>query len=357
MRIPGQSTHDMRITLNSALQSRIPQSVGLCVGDVPGVASYINEAQQRLIGAAGETGFWGGWYATAFNVTRADPYITCPREIARIAGMALCNFPLRIQNQWYEFLEAGIGPVPKPNGNQWIDPVEAFERGVYPTAYDLPSTNCYLRVYISDPRDVGLRMLVSGTDSSGNTLYSTDGNNEVIGTYLTFQQPFYTTGFIITSIVSVQKDMTFGDVRLYAVDATSGVETLLAKYGPDETAPAYRRYYLNSIPNASCNGSGSTPTTIMQVKAMAKLEYIPAVRPTDFLIIGNIPALKEECLAIRYGEMDSATGSALANKCHRNAIRLLNQELTHYLGKDRVAVNFAPFGTAKLGNQNIGGLT
>ena len=69
----------MRITLSSALQSRIPQAVGLCPDDVGGVASYINEAQQRLINAAGETGFWGGWYATVFNVTRANPYITCPR--------------------------------------------------------------------------------------------------------------------------------------------------------------------------------------------------------------------------------------------------------------------------------------
>lgn len=346
----------MRITLATALQSRIPQAVGLCADDLPGVASYINEAQQRLIGAAGETGFWGGWYATAFNVTRADPYITCPPEIARLAGVSLCNFPLRIQNQWYEFLEAGIGPVPKDGCSGWQDPIEAFERGVYPTAYDLPSTNCLLRVYISDARDVGLRMLVSGTDSGGDTLYSTDGSNEVVGTYLTFQQPFDTTAFIVTEITAIQKDLTYGDVRLYAVDATTGAETLLAKYGPDEQNPAYRRYYFNSIPSASCNGSASSSITIMQVKAMAKLEYLPARRPTDFLIIGNIPALKEECLAIRYGEMDSGTGAALANKCHRNAIRLLNQELTHYLGKDRVAVNFAPFGTAKLVNQNIGGL-
>ena len=269
--------------------------------------------------------------------------------------MAVCNFPIRIQNQWYEFLEAGIGPVPKPCGNQWIDPLEAFERGVWPTAFDMVGTNNFLRVYISDPRDVGLRMLVSGTDANGNSIYSTDGSMEVIGTYLTFQQPFFTTGFVVTSITSVQKDLTYGDVRLYQVDATTGVETLLSKYGPDETAPAYRRYYINSL--HGCHSSTATLTTNIQVKAMAKLEFLPARRPTDFLIIGNLPALKEECLAIRYGEMDSGTGAAMANQKHRAAIRLMNQEMTHYLGKDRVAVNFAPFGTAKLEHQNIGGLT
>ena len=212
-------------------------------------------------------------------------------------------------------------------------------------------------MYISDARDVGRRLLVSGKDSSGNVIYSTDGSQEVVGTYLTFQQPFFTTPFIITQISAIQKDLTYGDVRLYSVDATTGVETLLAKYGPDEVAPAYRRYYINSLPGCSCNTPAYSATTIMQIKAMAKLEYIPARRPTDFLVIGNIPALKEECLAIRYGEMDTKNAAALANKCHRAAIRLLNQEMTHYLGKDRIAVNFAPFGTAKLEHQNIGGLT
>mgnify|MGYP001160520188 FL=1 len=344
----------MRITLNSALQSRIPQAVGLCAADEAGVASYINEAQQRLINAAGETGFWGGWYSTVFNVSRTTPYITCPPEIARLAGLAVCHVPIRIQNQWYEFLEAGIGPVPKPCGNQAIDPLEAFERGVYPTAYDLVGVNSFLRVYISDARDVGRRLLVSGLDASNNVLYSTDGNQEVVGSYLTFQQPFYTTAFIITQISGIQKDLTYGDVRLYAVDATTGVETLLAKYGPDEIAPAYRRYYINNLPSACCHNQ---TTSVLQVKALAKLEYLPARRPTDFLVIGNLPALKEECLSIRYGEMDTAAAAALSNKCHRNAIRLLNQELTHYLGKDRIAVNFAPFGTARLEHQNIGTLT
>lgn len=346
----------MRITLASVLQSRIPQAIGLCQDDVPGVASYTNEAQQRLINAAGETGFWGGWYETAFNVTRTDPYITCPPEIARLGGMAVCNFPIRIQNQWYEFLEAGIGPVPKPCGRGFQDPLEAYERGVFPTAYNLVGTNSLLRVYISDVRDLGRRMLISGTDLAGNVLYSTDGNAQAVGTYLTFEQPFFTTAFVVTSISAVQKDITFGDVRLYAVDATTGVETLLSKYGPTEQNPAYRRYFINSIPPTSCLSPAFNQQTIVQVKAMAKLEFMPVKYPTDFLIIGNIPALKEECMSIRYGEMDTDTGSILAAKKHKLAIRLLNQELTHYLGKDRIAVNFAPFGTAKLEHQNIGGL-
>jgi hypothetical protein len=41
----------------------------------------------------------------------------------------------------------------------------------------------------------------------------------------------------------------------------------------------------------------------------------------------------------------------------REAINLLNGELRHHLGKQRPAINFAPFGTAKLSYQRIGSLT
>lgn len=87
---------------------------------------------------------------------------------------------------------------------------------------------------------------------------------------------------------------------------------------------------------------------------MAKLEFIPANRDTDFLIIGNIPALIEECKAIRYSDMDVPNAAMLEAKSHSKAIKYLNQELAHYLGKLQPAVNFAPFGTAKLEYQMIG---
>jgi hypothetical protein len=90
---------------------------------------------------------------------------------------------------------------------------------------------------------------------------------------------------------------------------------------------------------------------------MAKLEFIPATRDTDFLIIGNIPALIEECKSIRYSDMDTTAAPALAQAAHLRAIKLLNQELTHYLGQLNPAVNLAPFGTATLGRQMIGSLT
>jgi len=119
--------------------------------------------------------------------------------------------------------------------------------------------------------------------------------------------------------------------------------------------PAYRRYFIHKLP-CGCGtvqvpgnpcAPGVTPPNVA-ITAMAKLEFVPALRDTDFLVIGNIPALIYECEAIRYSTMDSPAAASLEAKCHAKAIKLLNDELRHYMGETNVAVNLAPFGTARL---------
>lgn len=341
----------MRTTLQQAAQSRIPKVLGLCDGDLARLAEYINEAQQILIGVAGEDGFWGGWAKVAFNVSRTDPYITMPSEFARMIAVDVCRAPVKIQNEWYEFLEAGIGlQIPCENGCQTL---QTYERGSVPTAYDLTATNQKLRVYLTNGADVGKSIVFSGAkDQNGNGVYTTDGNNQIVGLKMAMDLPFVTSGFVITSFTGIQKDQTYGDVVVKQVDATTGVESLLVRLKPYEMTPSYRRYYFGGLPRFCCNNTEQP----LQVTAMCKYEFIPVSQPTDFLLIGNIPALKAQCQAIRHGEMDDPTSRALAIADHREAVILLNQELTHYMGTVRPAINVAPWGTAHLRRQEIGTL-
>jgi hypothetical protein len=99
----------MRTTLGQVRQSRLPEVIGKCATDTPGIAAYVNQAQQQLINAGGETGWWGGWCKVVFQVWRSNPYITLPREFARVINMDVFRHPIRIQNEFYEMLEAGIG--------------------------------------------------------------------------------------------------------------------------------------------------------------------------------------------------------------------------------------------------------
>lgn len=342
----------VRITLQQAANdSRIQSVLGNCAGDLPRLAANLNEAIQRLIMTAGEDGFWGGWAKIVFNVSSQDPYITLPSEYARLIASDVCRHPVRIQNEWYEVMEAGIG-LQDPCAGRNMCSMQVYERGSVNTAYDLASSNKKIRVYLTDGRDVGKRILFAGAkDQNGNGIYQTDGNNEIIGVRLEMVTPFVTTSMIVTSFAGISKDDTYGDVVIKQVDATTGEESLLSRLGPREMNPVYRRYFIQGVP-ANCCSDPSIST--VQVTTMCKYEFIPVSRPTDFLLIGNIPALIQMVMAIRHEGIDSPTSKALAISEQRNAVRMLNQEITHYTGKNQIGVVMAPFGNARLERVNIG---
>jgi hypothetical protein len=348
----------MRTKLSDISASRIPDVLGACADDFPKLSSYINQATQQLIIAAGENGFWGGWHKVVFNVTRTDPYITLPPQYARMISMDVCRRPVPIQNEHYEFLEFGIGlQVPCENESPFLGykcgTLQGFDRNVVNTAYDLTPTNQYLRIYITDARDIGAKFLISGAlDANGVGIYTNDVNLQVDGFYLLGDQPFATSSSIVTSFQAFSKPVTYGDVLLYQVDATTLEEVLLSRYTPQETNPTYRRYFIKSLPCGCCQSP--TNPGYAQVTTLLKVEYQPVINPSDFLIIGNIPALKAECQSIRFSEIDNATSEALSVKKHEDAVALLNAELKHYIGALKPAINVAPYGSAKLENQQIG---
>lgn len=358
----------MKATGATIRQSRLPEAIGKMATDAPSIFAYVNQATQQLINAMGESGAWLGWQKVVFSVNALTPYITLPRQFARAINLDVCRKPIRIQNEFYEFLEDGIGLQDFYQNagwkhRDWHGILEGYDRGSFPTMTDLTPTNQLLRVFITDPRDVGKRILIGPSqDQNGNFIYSQDGNQSVNGFYISFSQPFTTTNFSVSNIGGIQIDQTFGDVELFQVDETTGAQVLLARYQPGERLPQYRRYYISKLPRGCCpianpclNTTGvQTAPPNVGVTAMVKLEFIPITRDTDFNVIGNIPALIEECKAIRYSDMDKPEAMALEAKSHSKAMKYLNQELKHYLGALNPAVNLAVYGSARLEKQQIG---
>lgn len=323
----------MRLTLSSIKESRIPELLGVCNDDTARLAAYINDAQQRLIFAGSEAGWWQGWVKVRFTVQRSSPYLTLPREFARIINMAVDSMPVRIQNEFFEILPGGTGPLDETACQDWCGTVAGYERGVSPTTVDVTATNQKLRAYTTDSRDVGSNLIVTGLDQNGEAIYTTYGQKEINGFYMILNTPFVDTAFEVSAIKTVQKPITYGDVILVQVDQTTMAEVVLARYKASETNPVYRRYFIHPTPEGCCTTTGTFTVT-----ALAKQEYIPAFRDSDSLIIGNLPALTEMVQALRYYAMDAVSAHALAEKHEKRALTLLRRELDHYMGNQHVAI-------------------
>jgi hypothetical protein len=131
-----------------------------------------------------------------------------------------------------------------------------------------------------------------------------------------------------------------GMVGVYQV-TPGGEASLLANYGPSDQYPCYRKYFINGLPRNCC---GSPIPGIVQLQAMCKREFIYYTNDMDELLISNLEALTLMCQSIRYSEIETATSAQMQAKSEKDAIKLLQNELDHYLGRDRPAVAFSPFG-------------
>jgi hypothetical protein len=143
-------------------------------------------------------------------------------------------------------------------------------------------------------------------------------------------------------------------VSLYQVDMDTGAETLLVRLEPGEQSAAYPSYYLKDLPQTCCQAPGTTNTNIVQVRALVKLDLIPVGTETDPLLIQSVQALLAECEAGDLASKQHPNAKAQAASRHRDAVRLLRGQMRHFVGDLPTAIQFAPFGDARLANQGIG---
>jgi hypothetical protein len=232
--------------------------------------------------------------------------------------------------------------------------LQTYERNNVVTFSELSNPPKILRVYATENSDVqaAKRVLFQGTDTSDNVIYTQDVLNEVQGEFVTLDNPFIDSTYQYNTLTGIQKDITSGQVQIFQVDPTTGVESLMLTMEPTEQVAGYRRYYINNLP-ADCCRATNTPA-LLQVTAIAKLELIPVMVDTDYLLFHNLEAIIEEAQSVRYSEIDKSEAKQMAQEKHLQAVRLLQGELVHYLGKDRPAVSFAPFGSARLERAGIG---
>ncbi len=313
----------------------------------------VNTAQRRLLFCkeAGPDGWYGSFAEILFHVSQATPYITLPREIARLESADVCNWPVAVNNQLVEYLRFGNGRLPKCN-NSTCGTAGAYTRNNAVTFVDLSVPPQYLSVFPSSDQDINKRVFFSGLDQNNNPVNTQDGLNLVGGEFVNLIGPFTTTTTLWNTITGIQKDQTAGQVRVYQTDPTTGAQVLLLTMEPSETTASYRRYYFNNLP-ANCCPDPSNVTSLVPVTAIAKLDLIPAQVDTDFLLLQDLEAIINECQSIRLSEVDNTTSQQMSQKFHLDSVRSLNGQLTHYLGSQQPAIEIRPFGSARLERLNI----
>lgn len=341
-----------RIRLYDLRASRFPRVLGLCQDNIPEIANYANSIQETLLydKAAGEESWYGTWAEICFNVSRTEPYITLPRDIARLEFVNICDHPIDLHNQFMEYLRFGNGRMSTARCD-CPGELAGYTRNNAVTFVDLSSAPQYIRMYITNDQDIAKRVLLQGTDANNKVIYSQDSHVIVTGQFVALDSPFATSPLTFNSLTGIQKDTTAGQVEFYQVDPTTGDEVLLLTMEPSETTASYRRYYFSNLPTACC----STSTTgVIQVKAIAKLEPIRMVVDTDWALLQSKEAFIEEAQALRLQESDSPSGQQMAMIHHQRAIRLLIGQVGHYEGIQVPAMNYKPFGTATFETVDLG---
>lgn len=305
---------------------------------------YVSRAQERLL----YKGKWVGTYGR-YRVCIQDSCLTWPREIETIEAAAMCNIPIDIRNDWYEFLGSGPGIQTENSctlggfgGNGWWGfgfgmRDQLIDRGDAIAFDDVRGTGKKLSLYADSASDAGEQVLVRYYDSTGNKVYSTVSGETIEGEYLTLVAP---PAFVESSnevlaggYYGVVKPLTARMVRVYEYDTVALTRRPLAYYEPDETNPMYRRSLLPGISD-TCNGSSSDSCSSRTIDIVGKFRQRAVRKDSDELIIQSAEALRLMCQALRKEENNLWDDAA---RYEASATRVLDEQLAHWMGDGKVA--------------------
>lgn len=330
------------LTLGQA-RPTIARALGYCSTDTR-IPTLLDEAVQRLLPRGKWVGTYGRW-----RICQTAGVLTLPRHIETPEQIALCGNPGTIRSEWFMYLgDIGILTDDDSVGMQWIDYGQSVVH-TDPTVDSAGDSTCRIRVYAESADDVGTEVHIKYFDGdTGLKVYTTHGGTTVEGEFITLvAPPAYATGTYsvlgnrslpmlgtsradgLPSVYGFTKPATHQPVRLYQLDNTTATYTELGRYEPNEYNPVYRRIYLAGFANQTDCTDEDAVCTAKYVDVLGKKRFIPVVNDEDYLLIGNLPALKDEVLSIVKMERNLFDE---AKAYEASAISLLQAELDSYLG-------------------------
>jgi hypothetical protein len=324
----------------------------LSIRTVAGVAASSTEFPMRINGAVRQLMRRGNWWGTVQSL-RACVYDGCvvwPRQVATVLAVRSCGQAVNLFNHWYEFIAWDESHRHLYQCHKRGDSI-GINDGTVPVYRNIPTDGgTYLvAAYLDNMADVGKKITVYGLDGNVQVIRTTWPDQTVregvvlsLGSIGGIYSPVVTTPTPVMRVARVMKDVTAGNVRLYAQD-TSGNLTDLALYTPTETNPVYVRTRLPNPIACTC-ATG-------QIEALVKMAFIPVVNDSDLILIDNLDALRDMLQSITYkesGDIKSATAYEMS------AIHELNSQMRDRFPDEQVSFNIRAFGTAEPRRAGIG---
>lgn len=274
----------------------------------------LNEACERFM----LSGKWKGM-VIKLALPASQGFVTLPRFVQTLLVQRYKGYPGPMFTHYYEFSINGPGEV----NDQYAYPGMLIDMGDgFCTQADIETAGT-LRLTPGSVDDAGKVIRLYGEDENGEEIFDADG---VRGLNVTLAMPSVTTTqqfSKVTGITAPQNIVAYWTLSVF----NNPTLTEIGQYAPGETRPRYRRYQ-----------TGKTEDTI---EVLAQRRFVPAVAESDWVVPGNLTALRYGLQALRY---EDAAQLQEAQAVFSRGLAFLNQEVRLSRGGAQPTLNLKFFG-------------
>lgn len=270
----------------------------------------LNEACERFM----LSGKWKGMVVRV-SLPAAQGFVTLPRNFQNILVHRYKKVPGTMFTQYHEFSVNGPGEVDEA----FKYPGMLIELGDgFATQADI-ETPGVLTLTPGSADDVGKVIRLYGEDENGAEIFDADG---IRGLNVTLALPSVTTTQQFSKVTGITAPQ-----NIVAYWTLSAGADEIGSYAPGETRPRYKRYQTGQTDEA--------------IEVLAQRRYLPLVSESDWVIPGNLTALRYGLQALQY---ESAAQLQEAQAVFGRGLSFLNQEAALARGGARPAFNIRFFG-------------
>lgn len=290
------------------------------------IVPYLSQSLERMV----NNGIWKGTIGYSAFPT-VNNFFSLPYQYLAVIGAQFFRCPVPVFGQYHDFIEGGPG---QPIANLPPEGIVEDLGDGYATQSDPPTPYSTLLIKADLLIDAGKVFRVYGI-SNGNEVYDVFGQ----GTYLTVNTSETT---VFDQVTGIQPPLNadgssamIGGYTVFSVSPT-GVQTNIAYVYPNQVYPQFRRYRIGVTSNAN--------TTVPNaVTVLVRRRYMPIFKDTDWVIPGNIGAIKFAMQAI-----DNETAKNDATALWASCTKALDQELHATRGAVRPEMNYSVLGAGAL---------